>query len=158
MMGSSSRRLAFNGFGIQAGDEWEDITASLEEPDSPFTVARSERGVGAIQFSPAIYRSGPMPSVSPKDLAAMLSEFGERRRLRDPFDSLPFSGSVFGIGSSFRSGDDFVRAWYLSDGANVMLVTYVCDWCNRFDESRECEEIVRSVRFTDGSSKPPFAT
>ena len=136
---SSSKRLGFGGFDVSAGEAWDDITASVEGGDSPFTIARSERGVGAIQFSPAIYRCGPIPVVTLQELRSMLAEFAERRGLGEPFDSVPFSDSVFGIGSSFRSDDDFVRAWYLSDGRNVMLVTYVSDWADRFDESQNAK-------------------
>jgi hypothetical protein len=152
----SLKTLEFGSFRMSAADEWEDITASLDDRDAPFTVARSKRGVGAIQFSPAIYRGGPTPSLSPKELGTMLAEFGNRRHLGEPFDNVPFSGSVFGIGSSFRSGNEFVRVWYLSDGQNVMLATYVCDWSKRFDESEDREEIVRSVRFNvTGREKIP---
>lgn len=156
---SSLRRLQFGGFCITAGAEWEDITASLQERDPPITVARSKDGVGAIQFSPAIYRSGPVPSPKVEDLRSMLSEFAERRALGEGFDSVPFTGSIFGIGLSFHSADDFVRAWYLSDGKNIMLVTYVCDWCSRLEESQECERIVWSVQFnSECSGLGPAAT
>lgn len=146
---SSSNRLEFGAFSIAVGEGWEDITATVNGEDVPFTVARSEHGVGAVQFSPAIYRGGRLPSVQLDDLRSMLTEFGEGRSLNGGFDASQFSGDIFGIGSSFRAADDFVRVWYISDGKNVMLVTYVCDWQQRLSELEECEKIVRSVQFTE---------
>jgi hypothetical protein len=144
---SSLRPIDFGSFCILTDDQWEDITASLRERNVPFTLAKAERGVGVLQFSPALHKGGPLPQPSLGDLSAMLAEFGERHGMGVPFEGESFYGEVFGAGASFRYGDDAIRVWYLSDGTNIMLVTYTCSWCNRSDELRESERIVRSVRF-----------
>ena len=43
---------------------------------------------------------------------------------------------------------DRVRIWYCSDGANVVLVTYVHPALEQNEELNQCEEIVRSVQFS----------
>jgi hypothetical protein len=139
------KRLEFSGFHITIDDEWEEITDSLDNKDNPITIARSKKGVGVLQISQAIYRSGPKPLSSLEDLKSMLAEFSVQHGLGEPFDSSLFSDTVFGIGSSFHSGEDFIRAWYLSDGKSFILITYVCNWNKRFEESQLCENIVRSV-------------
>jgi hypothetical protein len=141
------KRLEFSGFHITVGDEWEEITGSLENKDNPITIARPNNGVGVLQISQAIYKSGPKPLSSLKVLESMLVEFGEQHGLGEPYDNSSFSGTILGIGSSFHSGEDLIRAWYLTDGISFIFITYVCNWDKRFEESQECEEFVRSVRF-----------
>jgi hypothetical protein len=51
------------------------------------------------------------------------------------------------VAGSFMSGDDFVRAWYVSDGLSFALVTYVCEAGGEADELAECEQIVGSLAF-----------
>lgn len=142
-----ARRIQFPGFSLSAYENWVDITDSLHDDNAPCTVAKPEHGVGALQFSPALYRHGPVPSPSIVDLAAMITEFARSHELAEPFAKSTFSEAVAGAGASYRVGDEFIRVWYLSDGKNIMLVTYVCDWDRRHQEAEEAEGVVRSVEF-----------
>jgi hypothetical protein len=135
------------GFSISLAEGWNDITATLEDADPPLTIADPVSGVGAIQFSPAIYKSGRLPRVSPNDLAELLDEFARKHKMGEAFDRSAHSGEVAIEGASFHAGGDFTRVWYVSDGKNLMLVTYVCDWDDREQEDSEREMAVRSVRF-----------
>jgi hypothetical protein len=144
----NSRVLHCEGFSMSIAQGWEDITATLEHADVPLTVADPVSGVGALQLSPAIYQRGLAPQVSPQDVSALLDQFASNRDLADPFDRSKYSGEVAIEGASFHAGDDFIRVWYASDGDNVMLVTYVCDWDHRNTEAVEREMAVRSIRFS----------
>ena len=141
------RLLDLGAFSISVADGWEDITATLDDADAPLTVADPISGVGALQFSPAIYKGGRSPRVRPADLTAFLDEFASGHGLGAPFDRSSDSGAVAVEGASFRSGEDLIRAWYVSDGENVMLVTYVCEWGEREREASQREMAVRSIRF-----------
>lgn len=141
--------VRFDNFCVTVSGEWEDITASLDDPKAPYTIAKPESGVGALQFTPAVYRGGAIPSPSMEDLEAMLTEFARHRELGQPIEHEEFSSRISRASSTFRSGSDFVRVWYLSDGRNIMLATYVCDWSSRLLEAEECETIIRSLRFVD---------
>ena len=149
----SNRLLRCKGFTISIAKGWDDITATLDDADAPLTVAHPAHGVGALQFSPAIYRSGLDPQVGPQDLSELLDEFASNQGLDDPFDRSAYSGEVIIEGASFHAGDDFIRAWYASDGKNVILCTYVCDWDNRFREVSEREMAVQSIHFSRKDAK-----
>jgi hypothetical protein len=143
----NKRALLFKHFSICVAEGWDDITASLDDPDAPSTIADPISGVGALQFSPAVYKSGRLPQICPRDLSELLHEFASKKGLDDPFDRSTYSGEVSIEGASYRSKGEFIRIWYASDGKNVMLVTYVCEWNSRNQEASESEGTVRSIRF-----------
>jgi hypothetical protein len=143
----NSKLLRFEGFSIAVRDGWDDITETLDDAGAPLTIADLTSGVGALQFSPAIYESGRLPEVGPQDLSELLEEFASKQDWDDPFDRSTYPGEVSIEGASFQSGDDFIRVWYASDGKNVMLITYVCDWNCRDLEASEREMVIRSVHF-----------
>jgi hypothetical protein len=142
------RRITFPGFSVSVAAGWEDITDTVAGDDRPFTIARRDDGLGAMQFSVALYRTGPKPSPSEDDLSEMAAAFGKSRQLGMAFDPVTFSNKLVGAGISYHSGDDFIRVWYASSGGNVALATYICDWEHRFAEADECESILKSLRFT----------
>jgi hypothetical protein len=140
--------LKFPGFQIEAGVDWNDITDSLDYPECPFTVAK-QAGVGALQFSPALYRGGPLPWPTKDDLLFMAIEFGQNHGLGQAFDTNGFEGSLTCAGASYQNEGDFIGVWYLSDKKSIILATYVCEWRCRYQELPECEEIIRSLQFGD---------
>ncbi|MBV8398550.1 MAG: hypothetical protein JOZ17_07405 [Acetobacteraceae bacterium] len=119
----------------------------MDDVDSPLTIADPVAGVGALQFSPAIYKAGRLPQIGPEDLSELLDEFACKQGLEGPFDHSIYPGEVAIEGASFHAEDDLIRVWYATDGKNVMLITYVCNWDYRDQEACEREMIVRSVRF-----------
>jgi len=72
--------VTFADFQVEASDDWQDITDVLDSPDYPFTLAK-ENGVGALQFSAALYRRGPRPSPTKDELLSMAIELGQNRGL-----------------------------------------------------------------------------
>lgn len=82
------------------------------------------------------------------NLLAMAQEHGEQHALDTPHDVATFSeNSLRGAGVSFHSGENFIQAWYVSNGRNISQVTYVCEWGQQDRERPTCEDIVRSIRF-----------
>jgi hypothetical protein len=142
-----SRMLTYEGFSISVAEGWDDITSTLEDPDAPLTVANPDSGVGALQFTPALYKSGAVPQVGSEELGELLDDFASKQGLGEPFDRLSYSGEIAIEGASFHSDDDLIRVWYVSDTQSVMLATYVCDWKEREREAAEREMTVRSIRF-----------
>jgi len=54
------------------------------------------------------------------------------------------------VSGDFPGKDEFIRAWYLSDGSNIALVTYTAvraDAVTRGLEAAEADAMVRSIRF-----------
>jgi hypothetical protein len=142
-----SLTFRFPGFQIDAADDWRDITESLNNPKAPPTLAMPD-GVGALQFSLARYKTGTIPSPTIADLLSMVREFADNKDLDEPFDEDTFSEDVMGAGASFKGGEDLIRVWYISDGKNFVLVTYVCGWESRdTTEVQECNSFVRNIRF-----------
>lgn len=117
-----------------------------EEADAPYTLAKAN-GVGALQFSPALYRGGPAPSHTVSQLLKMVEDFGVERGLGRAFDKETNQNTITIVGASYDSGDDFIRAWNVSDGRSFVLVTYVCRWGSEIKELMDCEKILKSVRF-----------
>jgi hypothetical protein len=142
-------KLAFPRFTIARPPGWSDITNSLHG-ERPFTVANEAHGVGAMQFSPALYKAGAVPRVCLSDLVVMLDDFARQHEFPKGFDNSTRDAPLLMAAESFDSGDDFIRVWYVSDGLNVMLVTYVCDWANRYVEAEAVEDIVQSIQFGPG--------
>ncbi len=77
----------------------------------------------------------------------MLDEFALAHTLGDGFDSVAASGTVTVAGKSYRSEDEFIRVWYVSDGCNFALITYVCDWGVRNQERSTVEAMIASFEF-----------
>lgn len=124
---------------------WVDVTDDMPEGTPP-TLAKPD-GVGALQFSVGRYRSGANPQVSPDDLEAMLKEFADTHSLDVAVD-VERGTSVSQYGSFLR-GDDLIRAWYLTNGSDVALVTYVAAAasCDAAAELADAGTIVRSIDF-----------
>src|SRR5262245_49338659 len=65
------------GFSLVVPPGWHDTTAEVGQ-SAPFTLTKSD-GVGAVQFTVALYQRGPFPNPSPDDLLEMLLEFARAR-------------------------------------------------------------------------------
>src|SRR5262249_15392190 len=135
------------GFTFACGDDWEDTTDELDTPTRPFTLTKPT-GVGALQFSVALYQGGTIPAPSLDTLLEMAKELGERQALGPPIRGLTTVERPLSLATAdYHSEGDFCRIWYISDGKSIMLATYVCCWEHRHFASAECNAIVRSVRF-----------
>ena len=139
-------RVTFDKFAVDVPQGWIDVTDSLEMTDSPHTLARPD-GVGALQFSIALYQSGPEPNPSPEVLREMVEEFGASHGLGEPSAVVVESGPLRLAAGSFSWDDDFLRVWQVSDGKSFAFVTYTCSANDVGPEVAECEMIVRTIVF-----------
>jgi len=143
------RRLDFGSFSAAVPPPWEDITADLAN-GAPFTIARGASGRGALQFSVAPYKAGKRPAIRKENLADMLADFAASNDLLATTDTI--SGNNEHLAWSecdYQRGADFVRAWYASNGEDVLKATYLVelDATERTIELEEAEMIIQSVRF-----------
>ena len=118
-----SQAFAFADVRISLLEGWADVTDDLPEGTPP-TLAKPE-GVGALQFSVAKYRAGARPNISQDDLEALLVEFAESRALGPASDLERGQGPSQRVSATFFREEDLVRVWYLTNGQDVALVTYV---------------------------------
>ncbi len=137
----------FGGNTVSAPEGWIDTTEDVETENAPFTLAKKDDGIGALQFSFALYRGGQEPNIDITKLEEMLNDFASEKGLGQSFDKQIFESRLCIVASSYHTGSDLVRVWYCSDKRNVALATFVCDWEMRNIEVNECEGIVRSVQF-----------
>lgn len=143
-------QIAFDTFDVEVPRGWADITDTVEAKNPPYTLALRD-GVGALQFSVALYESGPIPNPSPADLQDMVAEFGRKRGLGEPMSVVVESGPPPVAAGSFAWGEDFLRVWQISDGRSFAFVTYTCAAKHVGPELAQCERIIRSIMFRSGN-------
>lgn len=141
------RRYQFDSFSMQAPSGWVDITDEVEADHPPLTLAKPD-GVGALQFSIALYSSGAEPNPCSKELLQMVNEFGRARGWRRAALQVTEEEPLRLAAASFHVDDTFYRVWYISDGLNFAFITYNCEWKQEHKELEECERMVRTIRFT----------
>jgi len=139
-------------FTIGCNHGWCDITGDIEAANPPWTLARPD-GIGAFQFSVATYNSGQIPNPTPEVLLSLLRDFGSTHDLGEPADIVLEDGELRMATASFRQGDNFLRAWYASNGRSFAKVTYTCIWGEQQMELPDCERMIRSLRFADETEK-----
>ena len=142
------QKMQFDGISILTPPDWFDITDDLEGESVPFTVARGEHGVGALQFSTALYSSGKDPAVTLMDLLELLEDFRKKRGLASGREQIAAQEGLKIAAASFPSANQFLRVWYGSDGKNLVFVTYTSSANDDFrEEVIDSDEIVKSIRF-----------
>jgi hypothetical protein len=135
-------------FAIDCREGWCDITDEVEVADAPWTFAKSD-GVGAFQFSVGTYMSGRIPNPTPESLLSLLRDFAISHELGEPADVVTEASELRIAAGSFRQRDSFIRAWYISDGRSFARITYTCAFGQQQAELSDCEQMVRTLRFTN---------
>ncbi len=141
------QHVAFAGIHLSLRSGWLDVTAELPS-GSPPTLAKAT-GVGALQFSIARYSSGQRPGFTLARLEGLLAEFGESRSLGVPAAQERDGDKGRFVAASFQNADELVRVWYLTNGTDLALVTYVSGavGIGMIQELDEAAEIVKSIDF-----------
>jgi hypothetical protein len=109
---------------MSAPEAWRDITSELNNISPTFTIADPDNGVGALQFSTAIYRQGAIPSPTVEDLATMVKDFALSKQLGDAISKTTFKGYISFYHSDFQVLDNYFAVWFITDGRNIALATY----------------------------------
>ena len=140
-------RVQFYGllFDLPAG--WVDATGDLPA-GSPPTLVRPT-GIGALQFSVARYSGGKKPHISLADLQDMLGRHCDG--LARAFGShIVSDGDIDKVGCvSFEHGET-LAIWHLSNGRDVVLVTYCAMGTGDPEISKElaeCKGMVETIDF-----------
>lgn len=144
-MGMHTITLA--GVSVDAPATWADITGELEQP-MPFTLRDTARDLGALQFSVATYKSGPVPDPSPAALLQMARELAMAAQLTALDDARAVQEGGLRIGAlGCCDGSNYIHIWYVSDGRNIAKITYTCGSGEQSMQMAECEAIIRTLRF-----------
>jgi hypothetical protein len=146
-----TRRVAFGGVIMDLLPGWMDTTDTTGG-EHPFTFTRPD-GFGAFQLSLALYRSGPVPAPTTSVLVELLDERADGHGLGESFDRSTDEEPLRVAALSYRSDGDFIRMWYVSDGASFAFATYVRQLDLKiphddFAEVSDCEVMVRSIVFS----------
>src|SRR5262245_2730344 len=150
---SQNARVDLAALSVELRPGWEAITDTLEDEPRPWTLARPDGG-GALQFSTARYKGGPVPNPSLSDLLEMVRDFGGERGLDAPTDLRTEEGAIRSAAGSYHWQGSFLRIWYLSDGASFIFVTYLSTPTSLPTEVAECEQMLKTVRFSESRSGP----
>ena len=141
---SPLRRSRFGDVSLAVPSGW----CATTEAGQPPTLSLPD-GVGALQLSVGIYVSGALPDFSPEALRNLLLD--ERRELGPPSD-LVLESSPRLAAATFHLGNDDARIWYVSDGVNVAMVTYLSEAPLNRAELADAEAMVRSLTFVAGTA------
>jgi hypothetical protein len=132
------------GISVEPAGGWVDVSDDLA-PDAPFTLVLPD-GDGAFQISTATYQRGPLPNAGLDELNDMLTSFGKSKGFGAPIEVVSYDQCVCAVGGSFRT-EDFVRAWYVTDGRNFVFATHTSA-TNVPAEIADCEAMIRTIRFS----------
>jgi hypothetical protein len=135
--------ISYHELRLRIPESWE--VADDGAGGEPLTLVKPE-GVGALQFSLAIYVGGDIPAITLQHLNLLLDAFAEEHGFRPAEDRWAEQEPMI-VGGTFIDGNDFIRAWYFSDGVNTGFATYNCALDDGVDEVGEAEVIVRTAQF-----------
>ncbi|MER9244506.1 hypothetical protein [Mesorhizobium sp. M0145] len=141
-------RVEFYGLTFDLPAGWVDITGDLPE-GSPPTLAKETDGGGAVQFSIAKYRSGEKPTVDFNVLRPFMIQFCQNNSIDVGHITNNESEGIISVGVLSEAVDQLLSAWYLSNGNDVVFMTYVgmandTDCLKELDVARA---IVSSISF-----------
>jgi hypothetical protein len=141
-----TRELTWNGLVLVLPPGWDQAVDETVGEEAPLTLVREEDDKGVLQFSVM----GDAGNAGAEGLLQRLRSFGVGHKLGPATDVVQEEGRVAG---SYRTGDDFIRVWYFTDGPSVALATYVAEPRGYEEELAQAEQIVRTVRFvTEGGA------
>lgn len=139
------KAMAYEGLAFQCPQHWDDITDEVDGDDVPITIADFESGVGALQFTIALYKEGELPQLDESLIREMLLDYAGELGLGTAVDVSPHTGKLEGIKATYQINDDFLVLWFLTNGTSLIMATYNCEWTNRNVEYSVVEEIMSTV-------------
>jgi hypothetical protein len=106
--------------------------------------------VGALQVTVAWYAGGRRPDIDCAAMESLLQGFGEAHALGAPRNCRRAPGDPSTVSGDFAREDEFIRAWYVTNGADLAFFTYTALGAKAPQHRVELEEadlIVRSTSF-----------
>lgn len=133
-------------------DTWTNL--SDQNPGGPFTVCWEDRAAtGALQVSVAEYADGRKPHPTPEGLQVLATSFGQRRdwgELRTASSGACVLGA-YGTASFTHRGVPpdsqaaFSQVWFLSNGLDFVLVTFLAMSAPVSQELHDAERIAMGI-------------
>jgi hypothetical protein len=126
-------------------EAWLDV--SKRNSNGPSTYVRKEFKSNLknhLQFSLTNYGSGKIPNPSKKDLVTLARNSGLKANFGEitKINSGTCKFGIFGT-AIFRSMENpITQVWYLSNGKDFILASYICQEAPRIFELQEVENIV----------------
>ncbi len=142
---TSTKAMAYPGLALQCPSHWDDITDQVDGDDVPITLADFDSGVGALQFTVALYKDGELPEIDEPTIREMLAEYAENLQLGTPTEVASYDGKLDGAQATYHINEDFLSLWFLTDGTNLIMASYNCDWPSREVEWDTVEQIMATV-------------
>jgi hypothetical protein len=122
-----------------------------QRPSAPSTFIRAERPCGVLQVSVyAVYQRGPKPRPTEEQLIELAQGHAERHHAGE-LEEVQSGTCVIGTWGSavFRSEDNpRIQVWYVSNGCDFILATYICPAEPDQDEVDEAQHIVSWLEFS----------
>lgn len=150
-MSSDTKTLRFDRVELDVPASWEDMSEQLGRKGGGVVLSDSAADVGALRVSLWMDDERGGPALTSAEMLEMIESFAEQQGLPKPQDQATQESAPALAGASFRDGSTFLRIWYASDGWNVAVFEYTCEWEDRTAQLADCERIVRTVRFTSGA-------
>lgn len=147
-----STRYCFANVDLSIPHGWVDYSDNL--PDgSPPTLSRGVQALGALQFTTGRYVSGAKPRFDRLVLQLLLRDFEQSHKfpMAQSLDEFVNpNSSTFGVFADYQLPEQFTRVWYVSDGDDIVLATYVTLQEGSIQLEQELSEahaIVQSIVF-----------
>ncbi|MSP62297.1 MAG: hypothetical protein EXR72_18595 [Myxococcales bacterium] len=145
-------RIPFDGLIVDASDPWQPVLHEVGS-QAPCLALAARDGAGVLQFSAVMPRGDDDPAPPSSALLALVERFGAERGLGPPAGQILREGATAIAGASFHHGDNYLRVWFVADRSHLALVTYVADRGTEGDEPRQCDELLRTLRFQQGDTE-----
>jgi hypothetical protein len=142
------KEYIFYSLSLGLPEPWCDITDDLPEGTSP-TLARGAKGCGVLQFTIARHTGGAHPEFDGEKLKKLLLGFEEARGLEGRRNEALTENRNLVLRADYTMGSDFIRVYYVSDRANVLVATYLCqqDEAELKEELADADTIIESIKF-----------
>ena len=142
-------RAQFGGMSIDVKDGWADTTEDLSVDNAPWTLTReASNASGALQFTVALYKGGRLPLTNAGDLSEFLMKFAKACELGAPSDLDRQDKPISVAAATFFKDGDFIRVWFVSDGASIVQATYLSLASADYTfELAECEAMIQTIEF-----------
>ena len=148
-----SSRVSLGATTIVLADGWFDITDDLPE-GSPYTLGKPD-GVGVLQFSTAQFESGNRPLIQTEDLRNLLTDFAQSRELGEPRSVSDGRGTHAFVCGDFGTDAETVHIWYVSNGRDVVLATYLAQTSSDRRVALELRDTAAMISSLDFTNEPP---
>jgi hypothetical protein len=128
---------------------WRDYT-----DESPGGLTTFMRDHGILQLSVTLYKRGRIPNPSEADLMSFAQAMAVRQKHPQLVESHGGTCALGKLGTAVFRTDDFPRfqVWFLSNGKDFILATYICDQEPDEAEVAEAQAIVENATLKSGSA------